>query len=197
MLQVRQIVNCIFSSNTYVLFDEDYNYCWLVDIGDFNKVSDVLPIGIVVKGVFLTHTHFDHIYGANALLRAFYDCQVFTSEYGKVALYDEKKNFSKYHQAPFVYKGTDVTVLKDGDKIELYPGVFMTAYETPGHCPSCLTFVADNWIFTGDAYIPDVKVVTKLPKGEKLLAKVSLKKISVLSAGKLICPGHGSTKMDK
>lgn len=69
MLQVKQIVNSIFTSNTYVLFDDDYDYCWLVDIGDFNKVADVLPPGVEIRGVFLTHSHFDHIYGLNVSLR--------------------------------------------------------------------------------------------------------------------------------
>ena len=44
----------------------------------------------------------------NALHRAYPDCRVYTSEYGKVALFDENKNFSKYHESPFVYEGTDV-----------------------------------------------------------------------------------------
>ena len=74
MLQVTQIVNSVFTSNTYLVFDDEYDYCWLVDIGDYDKVADVLPIGMEVRGVFLTHSHFDHIYGANALYRAFPNC---------------------------------------------------------------------------------------------------------------------------
>ena len=186
-----QIVNEVFSSNTYVVFDEDYNYCWLVDIGDFLKVTDVIPSGIEIRGVFLTHSHFDHIYGANDLYVNHPDCRVFTVEYGKVALYDDKKNFSKYHDASFVYDGTDIVVLKDKDSVELYPGVKLTAYETPGHCPSCLTFVTGEHVFSGDAYIPGVKVVTKLPKGHKVQAQESVKKILELSKGKMIFPGHG------
>ena len=67
----------------------------------------------------------------------------------------------------------------------------MTAYETPGHCPSCLTYVLDNWIFTGDAYIPGVKVVTKLPHGDKILAKQSAERILNMAKSKNMCPGHG------
>lgn len=194
MLQVKQIINNIFTSNTYILFDDDYDYCWLIDIGDYSKVADVLPQNIKVLGVFLTHTHFDHTYGINPLHKAHSGCRVFTSEYGKIALYDEKKNFSKYHDAPFVFEGNDVVVLNDGKEIELYPGVYITAYETPGHCPSCLTYVLDNWIFTGDAYIPGVKVVTKLTHGDKMLAKQSTERILDLARGKNICPGHGVMK---
>ena len=39
------------------------------------------------------HTHFDHTYGINALHEAHPECRVYTAEYGKIALYDDKKNF--------------------------------------------------------------------------------------------------------
>lgn len=191
MLNIQQIVNDIFTSNTYVVFDDEYDYCWLLDIGDFNKVADALPIGAKVKGVFLTHSHFDHIYGINALYRAFPQCEVYTSAYGREALYDDKKNFSLYHESSTIYNGKNVVELKDGDTVELYPERHIAVYETPGHCPSCLTFVMGDYIFTGDSYIPDVKVVTKLPKGNRIQAKQSTEKILQLAQGKVICPGHG------
>lgn len=191
MLQVKQIENSIFTSNTYMVFDDDYDYCWLIDIGDFDKFADALPTGMEVKGLFLTHTHFDHIYGINDLHKSFPNCRVYTAEFGKSALYDEKKNFSKYHEIPFVYEGTDITVLRDNEKVELYPGLFMTAIATPGHCPSCLTYVLNDWAFTGDSYIPNVKVVTKLPGGDRFQAKQSIDKILTLAQVKIICPGHG------
>ena len=49
----------------------------------------------------------------------------------------------------------------------------------------------DNWIFTGDAYIPDVKVLTKLPGGKREIAKQSLERLLGLAEGKNICAGHG------
>ena len=191
MLEVIKIVNSIFTSNTYMLIDDRYDYCWLIDIGDFQKVADALPQGIEVKGLLLTHTHFDHTYGINALHRVHPECRVYTAEYGKIALYDERKNFSKYHEASFIYEGNNVEVLKDGDILCLFSNIFMTAYTTPGHCPSCLTYVVENWIFTGDAYIPGVRVVTKLPQGNRMLAKQSTEKILALAKDRIICPGHG------
>lgn len=53
MLQVEQIVNRVFTSNTYWLFDNDRDYCWLIDIGDYERVADVIPAGKEVKRSFL------------------------------------------------------------------------------------------------------------------------------------------------
>ena len=177
-----------------MLFDDCYDYCWLVDIGDYEKVADALPSGIEVKGLLLTHTHFDHTYGINKLHEAHPECRVYTAEYGKIALYDEKKNFSKYHEASFIFNGNDVEVLNEGDQLEIYPGMILTTFATPGHCPSCLTFVVGDFIFTGDAYIPGVKVVTKLPMGDRKLAAESIERIMNLAEGMKICPGHGENK---
>lgn len=191
MLQVKRIINDIFTSNTYMVWDDEYDYCWLVDIGDFQKVTDALPPNTEIRGVFLTHGHFDHIYGANALHKAFPQCVVYTSAYGQEELNDEKKNFSLYHETSFIYEGKDVSILEEGNVVELYPNIAITVFATPGHCPSCLTYCIGNWLFTGDSYIPEVKVVTKLRKGNRELARQSEERILAFAKGKTICPGHG------
>jgi glyoxylase-like metal-dependent hydrolase (beta-lactamase superfamily II) len=173
------------------VFDDEYDYCWLIDIGDFQQVAESLPSPLKIKGLFLTHTHFDHISGINKLYENHPKCQVYTSRYGREALFDDRKNFSRYHEMPLTFNGTNVEVLKDNEEIEIYPNTFLKAFSTPGHCPSCLTYTTDNYIFTGDAYIPNVKVVTKLPKGDKTQAQKSTEIILKLAHHKTICPGHG------
>ncbi len=96
------------------MFDDEYDYCWLVDIGDYARVSDALLDDIKVKGL-----------------------------------------------------------------------------TTPGHCPSCVIYCIGDYIFTGDSYLPGVKVVTKLPKGNKKQAFESIEKILHLAEDKTKCPGHG------
>ena len=191
MIRTERIVNRIFASNTFVISKDGSLDVWLVDVGDTEKVLSILSSQSKIRGVFLTHTHFDHIYGINELYCSFPDIEVFTSEYGKDALYSAKKNFSFYHENPIEYQGHKIRILKEGDEVTLYPSIAMKVYETPGHCPSCLTYQLYNELFTGDSYIPDAKVVSKLPKGNKALAQQSFIRILELSKDKDIYPGHG------
>ena len=63
MLRVSHIVNSVFTSRTYILSKEGENACWIVDCGDVEPLLERLAAlgGIPVKGVLLTHAHFDHI----------------------------------------------------------------------------------------------------------------------------------------
>ena len=189
MIKVHQIINSIFESNTFILTYE--NKCWIVDIGDTDKISDFISDKYELNGVLLTHSHFDHIYGINDFHKKFPDCKIYTSEYGETALKDAKKNLSFYHEQAIEYLEDNVQILKEGDKIELFHNIYLEVLETPGHCPSCLTYYTDNYIFTGDSYIPNLKVVTNLPKGNKIQAQGSLERIKELAKNRIIYPGHG------
>lgn len=172
--------------------------CWLVDCGD---VEPLLPLleGKKFKGVLLTHAHFDHIYGLNELLNQFPDTLVYTNESGKETLLDSRKNMSLYHETPFVFNyPKNIRILNDDDEIELSEDLKARVIATPGHHPSCLTFIVNDAIFTGDSYIPGTKVVTNLPKGNKEQAQASLEKILRLAKNFTVYPGHdiGSYSVD-
>lgn len=193
MLHIKEIVNSIFTSKSYIIYKEsDINKAWLVDIGDIEPViSFCEEKKLVVKGVFLTHAHFDHIYGLPSLLQYFPLCKVYTNDFGQKALASSKLNLSKYHETPISYEGENVVVVKEGDEFMLFEDEpLIHIYETPGHNPSCLTMVWGNLVFTGDAYIPPVGVNTQLPNADKEQAKASLNRIIKLAEGKTLFSGH-------
>ncbi|MCB6651666.1 MBL fold metallo-hydrolase, partial [Bacteroides salyersiae] len=50
-----------------------------------------------------------------------------------------------------------------------------------------------NYLFTGDSYIPNVKLVTNLPRSNKEKAKKSLERIlGLIKDDTIVCPGHGA-----
>lgn len=88
-----RLENDVFTSNTYVLLERGSQGVWLVDIGDFGKVKKLLTPSNDVKGCFITHSHFDHIYGLNELVKEFPNCVIYVSKHGKEGLFSAKLNF--------------------------------------------------------------------------------------------------------
>ena len=190
-MNITRVINFVFSSNTYILSDDQEKVFWLIDIGDISPVLEIIPSEKLIKGLFLTHTHYDHMYGINQLVSHFPECIVYTSKYGKEGLFSDKLNFSKYHNNSIIFSGLYFRILNEGDNVELFPGIQLNVFETPGHDRSCLTYYAEQMVFTGDSFIPGLKVVTSFPHSSKQDSELSVKKILTIIEGCDLCPGHG------
>lgn len=192
MMYVKRLINSIYSSNTYILYSNIYEDVWIIDVGDATNIIKWLETyNKKIKGVLLTHTHFDHIYGLNDLFDYNPCIRIYTCEEGQKGLYSDKLNLSKYHNKPFFYKGENISLLNDSSK-DLWPNMKCRIYKTPGHDWSCLTYEIEDYLFTGDSYIPGKEVVTLFPKSNKIEATESIGKINqVLQVKHNICPGHG------
>lgn len=190
-IEVKQITNSIFTSCSYVItHGAGARNAWIVDCGDVGPLVNALK-GTQPKGILLTHGHFDHIYGLNSFCELFPEVNVYCSEWCKKQLLDEKLNLSKYHEKPMVFGCPEqIIVVEDGDIIKFAENVIIKTVATPGHTPGDICWIIDNGIFTGDSYIPNHKVVTNLPYGNKLLTQQSLEKILHLCNGRIIYPGH-------
>lgn len=122
----------------------------------------------------------------------FPEVRVVTNGFGVMALREPRLNISAYHSEfeDFVLTGSArVEVVQEGDAFDVL-GEVVRVFETPGHDPSCLCFEVDGRLFTGDAFIPGVKVFTGFPKGDKKLAAASVERILGLSEGVVVCAGH-------
>lgn len=172
-------VNKLFSSVTYRINKI------LIDPGDVWEGFES------VRTVLLTHAHFDHIYGLNELCLRNSDVKVYTNAYGRMMLQDAKKNMSYYHETPFVFEHPErIVVVYDEEEIELWEDIVAKAIFTPGHNPSCITWLIDDALFTGDSFIPGIKTVTNLPGGNRMRAIESENLIKQLAVGRRIYPGH-------
>lgn len=188
-MEIRQVVNTVFRSCSYVVVHDGDS--WLVDCGDVDKILPMLDG--TLRGVLLTHGHFDHIYGLNVLTSFFPSLPIFTNEAGLKELLNDKLNFSRYYGDPFVLDVPDnVRILGDGDSVEMFGGISAQAVFTPGHSPSCITWLVGDSLFTGDSFIPGVKTVTNVPHADKALAAKSELIIHQLADHHIVYAGHAT-----
>ena len=193
MISINRFENLEFTSNTYLIEHKLFNNeVFLIDIGNPKKVLEFLLPCQKVKGIFLTHAHYDHIYGINKIIKHFPKCIVHCSEYAYKALLSEKLNLSFYRLKPIVFKGGDINLLYEDMSIKLFANYFLKVLKTEGHTEGSLSYAVKEGVFTGDALIPGIPVVTKLKSGNKNEAKKSIQKIhKELDNVQNVYPGHG------
>ena len=112
-------------------------------------------------------------------------------------LLDPRLNMSRYHECAMrcMFPDRIVTVEELGDyELESLLGEEAKAIKTPGHNPSCLTWIVGDALFSGDAYIPGVRTVTNLPGGNRNEAEESERIIRNIAMTKVLYPGHAIEK---
>ena len=190
-LIVDFITNRVFNSRTYIISSTDCDRVWLVDCGDTDRVMELIGEKSV-EGVLLTHAHSDHIYGLEELIKRYPSVKVYSNVAGVEALRSPKLNLSHYHSEYSdisIEAAENIHILAEGDTVDVL-GYTVQVYETPGHSPCCITYIIDDMAFTGDSYIPDVKVFTGFPLSNRRQAILSEERIKQLTTNFTILSGH-------
>ena len=193
------MVNPDFDSNSYVLEPSDSPFCWVIDfgfVGNLDQLSKAFDKP--VAGVFLTHCHYDHICGLQALVTLFPECELFGSPYTLTGIADSKLNLSYYKGFPVEIQHQRLRTIVDQENIFLSESLSVQIYSTPGHNAGCLSFAIEQYLFTGDSLIPGHKLVTKLKSGNRAEGKLSREKlIRLIDNESIICAGHGPPVLGK
>ena len=190
MLILTKHINSIFNSVSYILIEESTYECWIIDIGDYEFIKEFIK-GYNLQGVFLTHIHYDHIYGLNKLVIDYPNIPIYTNTYGLNILSNPYDNLSFYHNDDFILLKPENVLLINEDTTLSIGQSRISFIQTPGHNDSCICFLINNLFFTGDSYIPGAKPVTKILGGNKKKYNDSLIKIfNIINDNIIICPGH-------
>lgn len=189
---VKKYINSVFNSNSYLIYTEVEKEVWVIDPGDSQPIIEWLNNNNkILKGILLTHSHFDHIYGINDLQEIFTTINVYASFYAIEGMMSVKLNGSLYQEMPFSIKRQDINIIKEGDRMLLWKDISLNVFETPGHDRDCLSYQIEKNLFTGDALIPGIKVYTKLKFSDKTQAANSIQRIfEQFNDNTMIWPGH-------
>ena len=138
--------------------------------------------------ILITHAHFDHIGGAEAL-RNETGVEIGIGELDAPALKDTELNLSdKFHAhiLPFSAGRT----FCDGEKFSI-GDIDFEVILTPGHTVGGVSYLSGESLFSGDTLFAGAVGRTDMPGGSLKALKKSLKRLTALPNETKVYPGHG------
>lgn len=192
MIEVMKFVSRPIGENAYLFFQEESKRAVAVD-PSYNSEAMIRYLGeegMAVEAILLTHGHFDHIAGIDALREAT-GAPVYLHEGDADMPENPEKNLSVITDRLLRLKPADV-LLKGGEKIEL-AGMEIEALHTPGHTPGGTCYLAEDLMFSGDTLFYLSIGRTDLPGSDDQQMKESLKELCMLQKEYVVYPGHGQS----
>lgn len=167
-MQIAHFYDARTSTLTYVVFDAETRDAVVIDpvldyepfaSRTFTESVDAVTAFLEGKELTLhwileTHAHADHLSGSQLLKARFPGARVAVG----ARITEVQALFERIFDLPedFATDGRQFDrLLADGEVVEA-GSLRLETIETPGHTPACVTFKADDAIFTGDAlFMPD------------------------------------------
>ncbi len=170
-LLVAQFVTDTHEANCWLAACADTRQAIIIDVPtDDPRVFQYLDAhGLRLTAVFITHAHYDHVDGLEALLA--------------------RHPVPVYAAAPLP-GGIATVVVKAGHEITLGAAKGRVV-ETPGHTPESISLVLPGAVFTGDALFCGSIGGTTNDRDKQLEINTVREQLFSLPDDWLICTGHG------
>lgn len=206
-MQVLTFATPLLKSNMY-LVEEGGRGVILDPFFSQEFARSILRACEAVDYIILTHEHYDHISGLDALRERF-RCPVLCSEACGRRIGDPGYNLSRYQDA-YLTLQTGETVPEEllpiqeyaahaddtfvGQRTLRWQGHELLLTETPGHSPgSVCVLLAGKTLFVGDSLMRDNSMVTRLPgRDKRSYQQITLPYLAALPPDVLVYPGHYS-----
>lgn len=190
-MEIKQIVSDNgFDQNTYLVSTQ--NCSILIDCGcSLSALKRVILPQSKIDAIFLTHTHFDHIWGLKEIIKQ-YNCPVYVSKYCSDFIFDKLKNASTFFMNFIPPNQEEITFVELENKKEVIIGdIAITPIFTPGHSKCSVCYLIEDNLFCGDTALYGSTGRTDLWSGDDYQLETSLTKIKALDF-KLAYSGHGN-----
>ena len=190
-LLIERLVLGMIDTNTYILVEPSSGEAAVVDPADQGErlAATLKQSQSRLTAVLLTHGHFDHIGGAEALARLG-DSEVWIHPLDQPMARDPVKNFSSFLGIPVAVKGA-FRSLEDGMEIAVGK-VGMRVVHTPGHTSGSVCFIGDGFVLSGDTLFHESVGRTDLgdSSAKKLVDSIQ-SRLMDLADETVVFPGHG------
>ncbi|TFJ93676.1 MBL fold metallo-hydrolase [Lentibacillus salicampi] len=160
--------------------------------GDSEEIMNYLAKeNVIPSALLLTHAHFDHIGGVDAL-RSYYDRSVYLHENEASWLENPTYNGSSlFPVSPIIVKPADYSLHQGNMQINT---IRFEVIHTPGHSPGSVTFVFHDqeFVVSGDVLFNQGIGRTDLPGGDMNELERSIRdSLYQLPDSYIVYPGHG------
>ena len=182
--KVIKIYPRTFASNSYIL-TADGKTAVIIDPSENGILKLCEDNGLIAECALLTHGHFDHVGGCGELYKR--GIPIYCGEREKELIFskDYLGIFGGVSVPEFRIAGT----FSDGDEVE-FGGIKFKVINTPGHTAGSVTYLAGEYLFTGDTLFKGSVGRTDLPTGDFDEILASVKKLSLLAGDYKVCCGH-------
>lgn len=159
----------------YLVVDSATQKAVVVDPGwEAEKIlQQAQKLGVEITGVWLTHTHFDHIQEVEAVMKAA-GVPVWVHPLERAQLGDVTGEMRD------VNDGDTVTVGNESAQV----------IHTPGHSPGAVCYVVGDGVITGDTLFVGAIGRTDLPGSDPRAMGKSLKRLAQLPEDLVVYSGH-------
>jgi glyoxylase-like metal-dependent hydrolase (beta-lactamase superfamily II) len=191
-LRIQQLTVGPLEENCWLLADPASGDAVLVDPGEESTriLAAVDAEGVTLRGIWLTHAHFDHVGGIAGIVRE-----------RPVPIWVHDADLVFYRHANDAASRWGLTVenpppsdfsLAEGDQMTLGAYQF-DVWHVPGHAPGHVAFIGHGLCISGDVLFAGSIGRTDLPLCDASAMQSSLTRLATLDEGTRVLPGHGVT----